>query len=68
MNVKDRPHQQQARAKATAETAERKLEVLEGILQISWFDEIRLEDVVAQSQVTVQTIIPRFCGKEGLFG
>lgn len=71
MNVKNRPsrsrpYQQRARAKAATETGERIMEAFEGLLQISWFDEIRLEDVAAQSQVTVQTVIRRFGGKEGL--
>ena len=61
-----RTYRQKARAKAAAETGERILEVFIKCLQTGWFEEIRLEDVASEAGVTVQTVIRRFGGKEGL--
>lgn len=61
-----RPYRQSARAQAAAETGERILEAFIARLPTSWFDEIRLEDVAHDAGVTVQTVIRRFGGKEGL--
>jgi len=61
-----RPYRQTARAKAAAETGDRIISALMARMEKSWFDEIRLEDVAADAGVTVQTVIRRFGGKEGL--
>jgi AcrR family transcriptional regulator len=61
-----RPYRQTARAKAAAETAERVLSAFIARMESCWFDEIRLEDVASDAGVTVQTVIRRFGGKEGL--
>lgn len=61
-----RPYRQTSRAKAAADTADRIVASFTARMEASWFDEIRLEDVAADASVTVQTIIRRFGGKEGL--
>lgn len=61
-----RTYRQTARAKAAAETAERIVDAFVAHLRTEWFDEIRLEDVAREAEVTVQTVIRRFGGKDGL--
>lgn len=66
MNIDSRPYRQTARAAAAAMTASRILDSFVDRLQRHWLDEIRLDDVAADSGVTVQTVIRRFGGKSGL--
>jgi AcrR family transcriptional regulator len=61
-----RPYRQTARAAATEATALRIVEAFRARLERLWFEDIRLEDVAQDAGVTVQTIIRRFGGKEGL--
>lgn len=61
-----RSYRQKARAKAAEETGERILTAFTEQLQNHWFDEIRLEDIASEAGVTVQTVIRRFGGKDGL--
>jgi AcrR family transcriptional regulator len=61
-----RPYHQTARAAATAANAERILHAFRARLERQWFDEMRLDDVAHDAGVTVQTVIRRFGGKEGL--
>lgn len=61
-----RPYRQTARAEAASATAERILDAFIVRLRADWFDEIRLEDLARDAEVTVQTVIRRFGGKEGL--
>lgn len=61
-----RRYRQTARARAAEETADRILAAFVERLRKGWFDEIRLEDVASEAGVTVQTVIRRFGGKEGL--
>ena len=61
-----RPYRQSARARATEATAKRILDAFTHQLRERWFDEIRLEDVARAAGVTVQTVIRRFGGKDGL--
>jgi AcrR family transcriptional regulator len=61
-----RPYRQTARAAATEATAARIVEAFRVRLERLWFEDIRLEDVAQEAGVTVQTIIRRFGGKEGL--
>jgi AcrR family transcriptional regulator len=61
-----RTYRQAARAQAAEATAERILEAFVRRLRETWFDEIRLEDVANDAGVTVQTVIRRFGGKDGL--
>jgi len=61
-----RSYRQAARAQAAEETAMRILDAFDARLREGWFDEIRLEDVARDAGVTVQTVIRRFGGKDGL--
>jgi AcrR family transcriptional regulator len=61
-----RPYEQTARAKATEQTGRRIVDVFFDRLMDSWYDEITLDAVAADAGVTVQTIVRRFGGKEGL--
>jgi len=61
-----RPYRQTARAEAAAETADRILSAFMARMERFWFDESRMEDVAKDAGVTVQTIIRRFGGKDGL--
>jgi AcrR family transcriptional regulator len=54
------------RAQAAEAASNRVLAAFQTRLQDSWFDEIRLEDVARDAGVSVQTVIRRFGGKEGL--
>lgn len=63
-----RPYRQTARAAAAEATAQRIVDAFRARLERLWFEDIRLEDVAQEAGVTVQTIIRRFGGKEGLLG
>jgi AcrR family transcriptional regulator len=61
-----RAYRQSARAAAAEATGHRILNSFARQMREHWFDEIRLDDVARESGVTVQTVIRRFGGKEGL--
>jgi AcrR family transcriptional regulator len=64
--TRPRAYRQSARADAAAETHRR---IIAAFLQRAlkqWYDEITLEEVARDANVTVQTVIRRFGGKEGL--
>jgi AcrR family transcriptional regulator len=61
-----RPYQQTARADAAKATGRDILDAFLRRLMTQWFDEITLDAVAADAGVTVQTVIRRFGGKEGL--
>lgn len=63
-----RSYSQTARADSAEETGRRIVESFVGKLMVQWFDEITLDSVAADAGVTVQTVIRRFGGKEGLLG
>lgn len=65
-SVPTRAYRQTARAEASAATSARIVDVFFTKLCQSWFDEIRLEEVANEADVTVQTVIRKFGGKEGL--
>jgi AcrR family transcriptional regulator len=62
-----RGYDQTARAQKTAETAERILDAALRAFAARDFDDVRLEDVAADADTTVQTVLRRFGGKEALF-
>jgi AcrR family transcriptional regulator len=66
MAAPKRIYRQKARAESTVANAARILDAFAGQLRERWFDEIRLEDVAREANVTVQTVIRRFGSKEGL--
>jgi len=61
-----RAYRQGARAEAAQAATDRIVTVFADRLRDDWFDQIRLEDVAADAEVSVQTVIRRFGGKEGL--
>lgn len=61
-----RAYRQTARAATAEANAGRIVAAFRAGLERLWFDEIRLEDVAHDAGVTVQTLIRRFGGKEGL--
>ncbi|HSU67398.1 MAG TPA: TetR/AcrR family transcriptional regulator [Tepidisphaeraceae bacterium] len=63
-----RAYSQTARARAAEETARRIVDAFLDRLMNGWFDEITLDRVARDAGVTVQTVVRRFGGKEGLLG
>lgn len=61
-----RPYVQRARAKAAEATRRRIVDAFVALLMERWFDEITLDRVAADAGVTVQTVVRRFGGKDGL--
>jgi AcrR family transcriptional regulator len=61
-----RTYRQTARAEAAEATARRILDAFAAAARERWFDEVRLEDVARDAGFSVQTVIRRFGGKEGL--
>src|SRR5580765_4381638 len=61
-----RSYRQAARAESTEATGQRIVEAFLARLMEEWFDEITLDCIAADAGVTVQTIIRRFGGKDGL--
>ena len=61
-----RGYRMTARAHAAQAAGDRILGAFTDRLRDGWFDEIRLEDVANAAGVSVQTVIRRFGGKDGL--
>lgn len=61
-----RSYRQTARAKAAEATGERIVDAFTERLQNGWFDQITLEEIARAAGVSIQTVIRRFGGKEGL--
>ena len=61
-----RPYRQGKRAEAAANNASRILDAFAAQLRTRWYDEITLDEVARSAGVTVQTVIRRFGGKQGL--
>jgi len=61
-----RAYNQGARARAAEATAERIVDVFRRRICADWFDEITLEQIAREAEVTVPTVVRRFGGKEGL--
>jgi len=64
--ARPRRYTQRARAQAAETTARRIVDAFLARLMKHWFDEITLDCVAADAGVTVQTVVRRFGGKEGL--
>src|SRR4051812_39427567 len=68
--MKNRPttrrYTQDARARSAEDTARRIVEAFLARLMDQWFDEITLDRIAEDAGVTVQTVVRRFGGKEGL--
>lgn len=63
---KTRTYRQGARARAAAATGRRILEAFLLLMRDRWLEDITLEEVAREAEVTVQTVIRRFGGKDGL--
>jgi AcrR family transcriptional regulator len=61
-----RSYQQTARAVAAEDTRRRILQAFVKRLSSFWFDEITLDVIAQDADVTVQTVVRRFLSKEGL--
>lgn len=61
-----RRYTQTARAQAAEATAQRIVDAFLARLMEQWFDEITLDRVAQEAGCTVQTVVRRFGGKEGL--
>lgn len=61
-----RAYRQGARAAAAEATAERIMDAFLARASTQWFDEITLDQLAQDAGVTVQTVIRRFGGKDGL--
>src|SRR4051812_11478457 len=66
MKTTPRSYHQTARAGSTEATGRRIVQAFLTRLMRQWFDEITLDAVAEDAGVTVQTIVRRFGGKEGL--
>ncbi|HSU53943.1 MAG TPA: TetR/AcrR family transcriptional regulator [Candidatus Dormibacteraeota bacterium] len=66
MKTVSRPYHQGARAESAEATGTRILQAFLNRLLKEWFDEITLDQVAEDAGVTVQTVIRRFGGKEGM--
>jgi AcrR family transcriptional regulator len=65
--VPRRPYRMKTRAAAAAATADRILEAAIELFSTRPYEEVGLEDVAAQAEVSVRTVLRRFGSKEGLF-
>lgn len=61
-----RPYAQTVRAQSAEATGRRIVEAFVARLMKQWYDEITLDRVADEAGVTVQTVVRRFGGKEGL--
>ncbi len=61
-----RAYEQGARAEAAEETYRRILDAFMALARAKWLDDITLAEIAAAAGVTVQTVIRRFGGKDGL--
>lgn len=61
-----RAYEQSARAEAAEATHRRVLEAFMALARTKWLDDITLAEIAAAAGVTVQTVIRRFGGKDGL--
>jgi len=61
-----RRYEQGARAEAAEETHRRILDTFLALARVKWLEDITLAEIAAEAGVTVQTVIRRFGGKDGL--
>jgi len=66
MKTATRSYHQSVRAESTEATGRRIAEAFHARLMKQWFDEITLDQVAEDAEVTVQTVVRRFGGKQGL--
>ena len=61
-----RPYRQSARLESTAATGRRIIDAFVKLTQDVWYDQLTLNDVAEHAGVSVQSVIRRFGGKDGL--
>lgn len=61
-----RPYRMTARAEAAEQTGERIVDAMLNRFASTPYDRIRLDDIAADAEVTVQTVVRRFGSKHGL--
>lgn len=61
-----RPYRMGARAAAMEATRARVVEAAAGLLARRWYDDVTLQHIADEADVSVQTIVNRFGGKDGL--
>ena len=61
-----RPYRQSVRAEAAEATGRRILDAFQDAMRDNWLEDITLDQVARVAGVTVQTLIRRFGGKDGL--
>jgi AcrR family transcriptional regulator len=66
MNPATRPYRQSSRAESAEATGRRISDAFLARLLRQWYDEITLDRVAEDAGVTVQTVVRRFRGKEGV--
>ena len=66
MNTGTRVYEMRSRADAAAATGERILDAAEALFWELPLDQISLDEVARRAEVSVQTVIRRFGGKDGL--
>ncbi len=66
MKTAVRSYNQGARAESAEATGRRIADAFLARLMVHWFDEITLDQVAEDAGVTVQTVVRRFGGKDGL--
>lgn len=66
METATRPYKLGARAAAMEQTRSRIIEAALGLWRERWYDEVTLADVARAAEVSVQTVVNHFHGKEGL--
>jgi AcrR family transcriptional regulator len=64
--AKPRPYRQRVRAAAAAATGRRILDAFIGLMRERWLEDVTLDEVARAAGVTVQTVVRRFGGKDGL--
>jgi len=65
-NKTSRPYRMTARAEAAEQTGERIVDAMLSRFASTPYDRIRLEDIAADAEVTVQTVVRRFGSKHAL--
>ena len=61
-----RPYRQSARAESAAQTARRIIDAFVELTRDRWFDELTLNEIADRAGVSVQSVIRRYGGKDGL--
>jgi AcrR family transcriptional regulator len=67
INMNKRPYTMRARAESARATYRRILDAAESRFLEHWYDQVTLEQIAEDAEVSKQTVLRRFGSKEGLF-